>query len=91
LTVTAKKRNSNSSELLGKAEAKAAQGICSPMTPRLLPLKGAADHIGLSVWALREAVWAGLIPVVRFPGGRKLWLDVNDLDAFIEDNKARIS
>ena len=38
-----------------------------------------------------ERLWAGNIPVVRFNGGRKLWLDVNDLNAFIEDNKARIS
>jgi hypothetical protein len=60
------------------------------MTPRLLPLKQAADHIGLSVWALREAIWGGLLPVVRFPGGRKLWLEVADLDAFIENNKIRI-
>lgn len=85
------KRSGNISESLSKTGVKAAQGIVNPIGPRLLPLKKAADRIGLSVWTLREAIWSGLVPVVRFPGGRKLWLDVNDLDAFIEDNKARIS
>ena len=28
-------------------------------SPRLMPLKKAADHLGLTVWALRERIWAG--------------------------------
>ena len=64
-----------------------AQRIANPMSPRLLPLKKAADYIGLTVWALRERIWAGDIPVVRFPGGRKQFIDVKDIEAFIERNK----
>ena len=63
------------------------QRIANPMSPRLLPLKKAADYIGLTVWALRERIWAGDIPVVRFPGGRKQFIDVKDIEAFIERNK----
>ena len=67
------------------------QGIANPMGPRLLPLKKAADYIGLTVWALRERIWAGDIPVVRFPGGRKQFIDVKDIEAFIEKNKTVVA
>ena len=67
------------------------QRIANPMGPRLLPLKKAADYIGLTVWALRERIWAGDIPVVKFPGGRKQFIDIKDIDAFIERNKTVIA
>ena len=67
------------------------QRIANPMGPRLLPLKKAADYIGLTVWALRERIWAGDIPVVRFPGGRKQFIDVKDIEAFIEKNKTVVA
>ena len=58
---------------------------------RLLPLKKAADYIGLTVWALRERIWAGDIPVVKFPGGRKQFIDIKDIESFIERNKTVIA
>jgi excisionase family DNA binding protein len=64
-----------------------AQGIHNP---RLLPLKEAAEYLGLTVWAMRERIWAGQIPVVQFPGGRKQYIDVQDLETFIKNNKTRI-
>ena len=68
-----------------------AQRIGHPMlTPRLLPLKQAAAHLGLTVWAMRERIWAGDIPVVQFPGGRKMFIDVEDMENFISDNKRTI-
>jgi hypothetical protein len=67
------------------------QRIANPMpSPRLLPLKKAAEYLGLTVWAMRERIWAGDIPVVRFPGGRKMFIDINDIEAFIVKNKAVI-
>jgi len=59
--------------------------------PRLLSLKAGAEYLGLTVWALRERIWAGQIPVVRFPGGRKMFLDIKDLDALVERNKGIIT
>lgn len=59
----------------------------SQVTPRLLPLKKAAEVLGLTVWALRERIWAGHIPVVRFEGGRKMYIDIRDIEQFIERNK----
>lgn len=67
-----------------------AQGISYPLTPRLLPLKEAAKYLGLTTWAMRERIWAGDIPVVRFPGGRKQFIDTKDLEDFIQRNKTRI-
>ena len=66
---------------------KKAQGIPNP---RLLPLKDAADWLGLTVWAIRERIWAGQIPVVQFPDGRKQYIDVQDLETFIQSNKRTI-
>lgn len=67
-----------------------AQGITNPISPRLLPLKEAAKWLGLTTWAMRERVWSGDIPVIRFPGGRKMFIDTKDLEGFIEKNKAVI-
>jgi len=74
----------------GIIEKKTAQRIGNPIFPRLLPLIDAAQWLGLTVWAMRERIWAGEIPVVRFPGGRKMYLDVRDLESFIERNKETI-
>ena len=75
----------------GIRESTKAQRIVNPRGPRLLPLKDAAAWLGLTVWAMRERIWAGDIPVVRFSGGRKMYLDVQDLEAFISTNKERIT
>lgn len=74
----------------GITEKNKAQGIMNPMSPRLLPLKRAADYLGLTVWGMRERIWAGDIPVVRFPGGRKMFIDTADLEVFIQRNKTTI-
>jgi hypothetical protein len=74
----------------GNIEEKTAQRIPNPKLPRLLPLKRASEYLGLTVWALRERIWAGDIPVVQFPGGRKQYLDIQDLEAFIKFNKRTI-
>jgi len=71
----------------GIIEKKGTQRITNPMSPRLLPLKKAAEYIGLTTWGMRERIWAGDIPVVRFPGGRKMFIDVQDIEEFIYNNK----
>ena len=71
----------------GIKQNKKAQGMYNP---RLLPLKDAAQWLGLTVWAMRERIWAGQIPVVQFPGGRKQYIDTQDLEAFIKKNKRLI-
>ena len=64
-----------------------AQKYVNSTRPRLLPLRTAAEYLGLSVWAIRSCIWSGHIPVVQFTGGRKQYLDVHDLDKLIEQSK----
>lgn len=54
---------------------------------RLLGVKDAAAWLGISPWTLRERIWAGDVPFIRFPGCRKQLLDVRDLEKMIQDNK----
>lgn len=75
----------------GIIESKTAQGISNPLSPRLMTIKQASEYIGLTVWALRERIWAGQIPVVQFPGGRKQYVDSQDIEAFIQQNKRVIT
>ncbi len=63
-------------------------GIGNPKQKRLYTLKEAAEYLGRSEWGMRELIWAGEIPVVRQEGGRKIFLDVQDLAEFIEKNKS---
>jgi hypothetical protein len=69
-------------------ELQKAQRICNPLGKRLYTLKEAAEYLGRSVWGMRDLIWAQVIPVVKQPMCRKIYLDINDLDAFIEKNKA---
>lgn len=55
---------------------------------RLYTLKEAARYLGLSEWGMRDLIWAAKIPVVRREGGRKIFIDVHDLIAYVERNKA---
>ena len=59
--------------------------------PRLLTIKQASQFLGLTTWAVRERIWAGQLPVVTFPGGKKQYLDRNDLEQFIQFNKRVIN
>ncbi len=73
-------------------EPKTEHRIGSPLAPRLLPLKQAAEFMGLGVWALRERIWDGLIPVVQFNNSdgtrrRKMYIDTHDIETFIQQNK----
>jgi excisionase family DNA binding protein len=56
---------------------------------RLYTLKEAGEYLGRSLWSMRELIWAGHLPVVRVEGSRKIYLDIVDLDAFIERNKSK--
>ena len=69
-------------------EIQKAQGICNPLGKRLYTLKEAAEYLGRSEWGVRDLIWKHTIPIVKQQGCRKMYLDINDLDAFIEKNKS---
>lgn len=54
---------------------------------RLYNLKEAAEYLGRTVWGVRTLIWNGDIPVVRVSNGRKIYVDIKDLDAYIDNNK----
>jgi len=69
------------------AKEKKTNKVPSSLCKRLFTLKEAAEYLGRSEWSMRELVWAGKIPVVRQDGGRKIFLDIEDLNNFIDRNK----
>ncbi|THI92256.1 MAG: helix-turn-helix domain-containing protein [Nitrospira sp. CG24A] len=54
---------------------------------RLYSIPEAAEYLGRSTWSVRRLIWAGELPSVR--AGRRVHLDVCDMEAFIENNKVR--
>ncbi len=64
------------------------QGNGPSARKRLYTLKEGAAYLGRSEWGMRELIWAGVIPVVKPRAARKIFLDINDLDRFVETNKA---
>ncbi len=58
------------------------------ITKRLYTLKESAEYLGRSEWGMRELIWSGSIPVVRTEGGRKIFVDIEDLSDFITRNKS---
>ncbi len=58
-----------------------------PIRKRLFTVREASVYIGRSVNALRELIWAGKLPIVR--PDRRIFLDIQDLDKWIEQSKIR--
>jgi len=52
---------------------------------RLYTVKEAAEYLGHTVWGLRSLIWSKTLPVVQ--NGRKQFVDIFDLNTFIEKNK----
>jgi excisionase family DNA binding protein len=62
-------------------------GAVSPRfaEPRLLTVDQAASYLGRSKASVQHMISAGRLPIVR--ADRRVFLDVRDLDAWIEQNK----
>ena len=52
---------------------------------RLYTVLEAAMYLGRSTWSVRRLIWAGEIPAAKV--GRRVHLDVKDMEALIERNK----
>ena len=70
------------------AGSQRARRIDTPTFKRLFTLKEAAEYLGRSHWGMRDLIWKGLIPVVKGDGARKIFVDLKDLDAYIDRNKS---
>ena len=63
-----------------------AQRIHNPCVhKRLYTLKDAASYLGRPVYGVRSLIWSGKLPVIQ--DGRKMYVDVNDLELYISRSK----
>jgi excisionase family DNA binding protein len=69
-----------------KVSERAQQGA-APVKPRLLTVDQAAVYIGRTKEAVQHLISNSKLPSVR--SDRRVFVDVLDLDAWIEDNKRR--
>ncbi len=53
--------------------------------PRLLRISEAAKYLGATSWFVRSLIWAGSISHCKF--GKRLLIDIRDLDVFIATQK----
>lgn len=71
-----------------------AQRTMSPVVKRLFTLREAGQYLGRSEYSVRSLIWSGALPVVKNPGdkqnGKKQWVDILDLDTFIQRNKETV-
>jgi hypothetical protein len=60
---------------------------CAHTVPkkRLYSIKELVVEIGATEWFWRSQIWDGQIPYVQV--GRKMFVDSNDIEAFIANNK----
>jgi len=63
-----------------------AQNILIPRK-RLYTLREAGEYLGRPTWGMRELIWSGKIPVVQDGRKGKMYVDINDLDAYIDHLK----
>jgi hypothetical protein len=56
-------------------------------TKRLYSIKELVVEIGATEWFWRSQIWDGQLPYVQV--GRKIFVDSQDLEAFIDKNKTR--
>ena len=58
-----------------------------PLDKRLYTVQEAAQYLGRSRYSMRTLIWNGKLPVIKNGEGGKMWLDVNDMDLWIDRNK----
>lgn len=56
---------------------------------RLYSLPEAAFYMGRTVPQMRELQWNGKVPFIK--DGKRIFFDVKDLEAYIEQNKTRFT
>ncbi len=66
---------------------RSSQGNITPLEKRLYTLKEAAIYLGRTEWGMRELIWKGALPVVKEKKGRKIYIDILDLENYVDHNK----
>jgi excisionase family DNA binding protein len=63
--------------------------VPSRIMKRLYTVEEAGMYLGRSDWSVRRLIWDGLLPQVKV--GRRVQVDIQDLDEFIEHNKEQLA
>jgi len=58
---------------------------------RLYTVIEAAFYLGRSIYSVRNLIWSGEIPFIQEGRGGKIWLDIKDLDNYIDVSKGYFS
>ncbi len=74
-------------ENTNEKEQKKAQGTTNPVCQRLLSLKQASKYLGRGEDSMRELIYARVFPVIQEGERSKIWLDISDLDSWVEKKK----
>jgi excisionase family DNA binding protein len=74
------------SETLVSQRSSAETRIDNPQGPRLMSIKQACQYSGLTDWCMRNLIWTGRLPFVRF-GEKKVFIERADLDELIDRSK----
>lgn len=69
-------------------ESKQSGSRTSTLDKRLYTLREAAAYLGRTEWGVRDLIWSREIPVVKGASRRKIYIDINDLEAYVARNKA---
>ena len=69
-------------------EVKRANWISSPPAKRLFTVPEAAEYLGRTVWGLRGLIHRGHLPVIQ--EGRRMYVDLLDMNRFIEINRRNL-
>ena len=59
----------------------------SALPRRLYDINAVGAYLGIPTWTVREMIWRGDLPYVRI--GRRQYLDIRDVDQFIDQAKTR--
>ena len=54
-------------------------------SPRLLNIKKASLYSGIPIWGIRNLIWNEQLPHITI--GKKFYIDVNDIEVWINNNK----
>ena len=68
---------------------KQAQRTSNPLSKRLYDLKEASIYLARPVHSVRCLIWNGKIPVIK--DGRRLYLDILDMDKWIDRSRTTIT
>jgi excisionase family DNA binding protein len=70
-----------------KSELSGVSGV--RISKRLYTIEEAAFYLGRTAWSVRELIWKGHLPSVKV--GRRVHLDYNDLNQFVDRYKTQES